>query len=222
MPPARRSDVTAIFITATGPEVGETRVTISLMRMFAQMGHMVEAVKPIVCGYDPARPATSPTGTLVAEMRLPFVPKAIGQTSPWRFRAALPPDLAAQREGRIIDIGEVAAFCRSAMERRRDVLLIEGIGGVMAPLDGQRTTLDVMMALHLPVVLVTSTDAGAISHTLTAADSLYRRDLNVVAIIVCESPAGALPLDDMVAALSRFLNPVIGLPRDGQIAPGFR
>lgn len=207
--------MTAIVITATGPDVGETNVTVSLMRMFGQAGHMVEAIKPIVCGYDPTRPAASPTGALVTAMRLPFVPKAIGQISPWRFRAALPPELAAQREGRIIDVDQVVAFCRSASERRRDILLIECTGGVMAPVDGLRTMLDVIMALNLPVLLVTGTYAGDISHTLTAVDSLFRRNLNLIATIVSESPAGELPLDDMVAALSRFLTPVIGLPRDG-------
>ena len=105
---------------------------------------------------------------------------AIERISPWRFRAPLSPDLAARREGRRIDVDDVIAFCQSAVEQRRDSLLIEGVGGIMVPLDDQRTILDVMMALHLPLILVAGSYLGTISHTLTALDSLYRRDMNVI------------------------------------------
>jgi dethiobiotin synthetase len=205
--------VTAIFITATGSDVGKTQVVASLIRQFRQMGRSVEAVKPIVSGYDPAQAAASDTGILISALALPFTPESIDRISPWRFRTALPPDLAARQEERTVDIDALIAFCQGAVSERRDVLLIEGVGGIMTPLDGHRTTLDVMMALQLPVILVTGTYRGAISHTLTALDSLFRRDMNVLATIVSETPGSAIALDDVVSAVSRFTAPVIGLPR---------
>ncbi len=205
--------MTAIFITATGSDVGKTQVVASLIRQFRQMGRSVEAVKPIVSGYDPAQAAASDTGILISALALPFTPESIDRISPWRFRTALPPDLAARQEDRTVDIDALIAFCQGAVSERRDVLLIEGVGGIMTPLDGHRTTLDVMMALQLPVILVTGTYRGAISHTLTALDSLFRRDMNVLATIVSETPGSAITLDDVVSAVSRFTAPVIGLPR---------
>jgi dethiobiotin synthetase len=133
--------------------------------------------------------------------------------SPWRFRAPISPDLAARREGRRIDVGEVVAFCKSAIDQRREILLIEGIGGIMVPLDEQRTVLDIMMALRLPLILVAGSYLGTISHTLTALDALFRRDLSLLAIIVSETPGSPVPLDETVAAIARFAEPVIGLPR---------
>ena len=59
----------------------------------------------------------------------------------------------------------------------------------MVPLDGERTILDVMMALQLPLILVAGSYLGTISHTLTALDALFRRDMKVLAIIVSETPA---------------------------------
>jgi dethiobiotin synthetase len=205
--------VTAIFITATGTDVGKTQVVASLIRQFRQMGRSVDAVKPIVSGYDPAQAAASDTGILISALALPFSPESIDRVSPWRFRAALSPDLAARQEERTIDVDAVVAFCQAAISQRRDLLLIEGVGGIMMPLDGHRTSLDVMMALQLPLILVTGSYRGAISHTLTALDSLFRRDMNVLATIVSETPGSALPLDDVVSAISRFTAPVIGLPR---------
>ena len=118
-------------------------------------------------------------------------------------------------EGRRIDVAEVVAFCQNAVATRRDVLLIEGVGGIMVPLDDQRTILDVMMALRLPLILVTGSYLGSISHTLTALDSLFTRDMNVMAVIVSETPGSAVPLDEVVATIGRFTEPVIGLPRSG-------
>jgi dethiobiotin synthetase len=210
---ARRQTVTAIFITATGTNVGKTSVVAALIRHLRQLGRTVEAIKPIVSGYDAARAAASDPGTLITALGVPFSPESIDRISPWRFRAPVSPDLAARYEGRSINVDHVIAFCRSAIENRRDALVIEGVGGVMVPLQEQRTILDVMMALRLPLILVTSTHRGAVSHTLTALDSLFRRDMNVLATIVNEAPDSAEPLDDVVASIGRFTEPVIGLPR---------
>ena len=205
--------MTAIFITATGTDVGKTQVVASLIRQFRQMGRSVEAVKPIVGGYDPAQAAASDTGILISALALPFSPESIDRVSPWRFRAALSPDLAARQEERTIDVDAVVAFCQNAITERRDILLIEGVGGIMVPLDGHRTILDVMMALQLPLILVTGSYRGAISHTLTALDSLFRRDMNVLATIVNETAGSPLLLDDVVSSIARFTAPVIGVPR---------
>jgi dethiobiotin synthetase len=212
--------VSAIFITATGTDVGKTYVAASLIRHLRQLGHSVDAIKPIVSGFNPAQAATSDPGILLGALGLSVTPEEIERTSPWRFRDPVSPDLAASREGRRIDVDQVVAFCQDAIAQRRDVLLIEGVGGIMVPLDGERTILDVMMALRLPLILVTGSYLGTISHTLTALDALYRRDMSLLAIIVSETPGSAVPLDDVVASISRFAEPVIGLPRTRPRAGG--
>jgi dethiobiotin synthetase len=205
--------VSAIFITGTGTDVGKTFVAASLIRHLRSLGHKVDAIKPVVSGFDLAQAAASDSGVLLAALGLPVTPEEIDRISPWRFRAAQSPDLAAQREGRSIDFDSVVAFCQSAIAQSDGVLLIEGVGGVMVPLDEQRTILDLMMALGLPLILVTGSYLGTLSHTLTALDSLYRRDMRVLAVIVSETPGSTVPLGDAVAAISRFADPVIGLPR---------
>lgn len=203
----------AIFITATGTDVGKTFVAASLIGLFRQMDRAVDAIKPVVSGFEPAAAASSDPAVLLKALGRPVTPQSIERISPWRFRAPLSPDMAAQREGRRIEVDDVIAFCQHAVQHCEDVLLIEGVGGVMVPLDEQRTILDVMMALQLPTILVTGSYLGTISHTLTALNSLFRRNLDVLAIIVSETPGSAVSVDDTVAAISRFVEPVIGLPR---------
>jgi dethiobiotin synthetase len=213
--------VTAIFITGTGTDVGKTFVAASLIRHLRQMGRLVDAIKPVLSGFDPNQPAASDSGVLLQALGFPVTLENIERISPWRFRAPLSPDLAARREGLRIDVDEVVAFCKSAIKHRREILLIEGVGGIMVPLDEQRTILDVMMALQLPLILVAGSYLGTISHTLTALDALFRRNLSLLAIIVSETPGSTVPLDETVAAIARFAQPVIGLPRQ-QAGPGER
>ena len=205
--------MTAIFITATGTDVGKTYVAASLIHHLRQMGRLVDALKPVVSGFDPAQAVASDPGVLLHALGLPVTMTEIDRISPWRFSAALSPDLAAQREGRNIDVDAVVTFCQTAIDQRRDILLIEGVGGVMVPLYEQRTILDVMMALQLPLILVAGSYLGTISHTLTALDALYQRNLKILATIVSETPGSSVPLDDTVAAIGRFAAPVIALPR---------
>jgi dethiobiotin synthetase len=205
--------VTAIFITATGTEVGKTFVAASLIRHLRRMGRLVDAIKPVVSGFDPTAATTSDPGVLLHALGLPVTEQEIERIAPWRFREPLSPDLAAAHESRSIDVDEVIAFCQSAVDQRRDIILIEGIGGVMVPLNAERTVLDVMMALQLPLILVAGSYLGTISHTLTALDALYRRDLKVLTVIVSETPGSTVPLDETVAAIERFAGSVIGLPR---------
>jgi dethiobiotin synthetase len=207
--------MTAIFVSATGTDVGKTFVTTGLIRQFLGQGRAVEAIKPVVSGFDPAALEASDPGALLAALRRPVTIEEAERISPWRFAAPLSPDMAAKREGRTIDFGAVTEFCRSAAAARRGHLFIEGIGGIMVPLDQSRTVLDLITQLRLPLLLVAGTYVGTISHTLTALQVLTRRNLDVAAVIVCESEGSAATLEDTVATIARFSDSidVIGIPR---------
>lgn len=211
--------MTAIFITGTGTEVGKTFVAGSLIRHLRKLGRSVEAIKPVVSGFEPDRAEASDPGILLQALGFPATLPNIERISPWRFRAPISPDAAARQEGQRIDVDDVIAFCKSAIDQRQEILLIEGVGGIMVPLDDERTVLDVMMALQLPLILVAGSYLGTISHTLTALDAVFGRDLSVLAIIISETPGSTVPLADTVAAIARFAQPVIGLPRQ-QLRPG--
>jgi dethiobiotin synthetase len=207
--------MSAIFVSATGTDVGKTFVTTGLVRHFLRDNRAVDAIKPIVSGFDPAALPASDPGALLAALGRPLSIEEAERISPWRFAAPLSPDMAARREGRAVDFGAVTEFCRRAVAARRGHLFIEGIGGIMVPLDESRTVLDLITQLRLPLLLVAGTYVGTISHTLTALQVLTRRNLDVAAVIVSESRASAASLDDTVATIARFSDSidVIGIPR---------
>jgi len=217
--------MSATFISATGTGVGKTFVTAGLIRHCLARGETVDAIKPVVSGFDPAAQAASDPGVLLAALGRPQTAEAAARISPWRFAAPLSPDMAAAREGRAIDFAELAKFCSAAISGRRNRLFIEGIGGIMVPLDASHTVLDLITALRLPLILVAGSYVGTLSHTLTALQVLARRNINVAAVVVSESEESAASLDETVATITGFADSidVIGLPRlaEGAEHPAF-
>lgn len=210
----------AAFVTATGTEIGKTFVTTGLIRALRRQGRPVRALKPVASGYDPTS-RDSDTAVLLAALEAPDVPDQVAAISPWRFRAPLSPDRAARLEGSRIPFETLVGFCRDAVTRDSDaVLLIEGIGGVMVPLDERHTVLDWIQALDVPVILVCGSYLGALSHTLTAAGMLAARRLRVVAAVVNETAGSSIGLDDTASTISRFVaaDRVLMLPRLGPAA----
>jgi dethiobiotin synthetase len=211
--------VPAVFVTATGTDIGKTFVAAGLIRHFRSQGRAVGAIKPVMSGYDPATAGCSDAGLLLGALGRPVTPEEIERISPWRFKAALSPDLAAQREGKTLDFNAVVDFSRQTMAAHKAVLLIEGVGGIMVPLDARHTVLDWMTALRLPLVLVAGSYLGTISHTLTALHVLARRNLTTAAVVVSETPESTVPLDDTVATISRFADGIEVVPLS-RLAPG--
>jgi len=199
--------MSAIFITAIGTDIGKTFGAAGLIRHWRAIGRTVEALKPVVTGFDAANAAGSDPSVLLAALGRPVTPTEIERIAPWRFTAPLSPDMAARRENRAIDFDALVKFSRVAIANTKDMLLIEGIGGVMVPLDDSHTVLDWMAALDIPVVLVVGSYLGSLSHILTSLDALHRRHLVIKALVVNETPGSAVPTTDTVTTLERFAGP---------------
>jgi dethiobiotin synthetase len=210
--------MTAFFITATGTDVGKTYVASGLIRHWRAAGRTVDALKPVVSGFDPSAVEKSDTGVLLNALGRPVIPAEIDRVSPWRFSAPLSPDMAAERENRRIDFDAVAKFSSDAMAAAKDILLIEGIGGIMVPLDARHTVLDLISLLNLPLILVAGSYLGTLSHVLSAQDVILRHALDLRAIVVSESEDAPVPLDSTLATLANFAKaPLLGLRR--QVSP---
>ena len=147
----------------------------------------------MVTGFDPAAAAASDPGVLLAALGRPVTPPRSSASRPgvslhrcrptWRRGARTAPSISM----RCLD------FSRGAIASAKDMLLIEGIGGVMVPLDDQHTVLDWMVALNIPVVLVAGSYLGSLSHTLTSLDALRRRHLVIKALVINETPGSTVP-----------------------------
>ncbi|MEW6164591.1 MAG: dethiobiotin synthase [Pseudomonadota bacterium] len=194
----------AYFITATGTDLGKTWLTAGLLAAWRARGVAARALKPVMSGHDPARHAESDAAIIGA------------RPTTWTYAAPLSPDLAAAKEGKAIDFDALVDWCRDAIASSDGLLLIEGIGGTMVPLDARHTVRDWIAALNVPALLVCGSHLGALSHALTALAALREAGVVPAALVVNESAGSAVSLDDTLASLRPHVGavPVIALRRD--------
>ena len=207
--------MTTVFVTSSGTNIGKTFVMLRLIDELENAGRRVRALKPIASGFDAAGPDGSDTALLLRAQRLDLAAASLDAVSPWRFAAPLSPDMAAAREGRAIPFDALIAACRAADTAAGQVTLIEGVGGVMVPLDAEHTVLDWIAALAAPALLVVGSYLGTLSHSLTAVAALRQRGVAIAGIVVSESEHQPVPAAETAATLARFTPgiPVRLLPR---------
>ena len=203
-----------LFITGSGTDVGKTFVVLRLIEQLRATGHRVAALKPVATGFDPGNPDSSDAGLILRALGQPPTPAALEGINPWRYPDPLSPDHAAARTGQCVDFAHLVEFCEQP--REASITLIEGIGGVMTPIDDTRTVLDWITALGDPALLVVGSYLGSLSHSLTAAGMLRTRGVELRGIVVSESLHQPVPLGETVTTLERLIRlPVIALPRAG-------
>lgn len=143
-------------------------------------------------------------------------------TCPQVFTYPCSPHLAAEIDGRTIDLDAIKASTKR-LEAAYDMVLLEGAGGLMVPIIRSYYTIDYVADNHLPVILVTSAKLGSINHTLLSLESLFSRGVEVAGIIYNKFPAGSAEITtDSVRVIADFANQhgkIIPIAEMGEVHP---
>jgi dethiobiotin synthetase len=203
------------FITSTGTGIGKTYVTTALIRLARSKNMKVAAFKPVISGFDKQEIASSDTGQILAALGEAPTDEAVAKISPWRFAAPLAPNMAAVKEDRVVDYAALFAHSLAVLDDKADLVLIEGVGGVMVPLDDKYTVLDWIAAAGAPVILVVGDYLGTISHMLSAIEVLRMKGSEIAALIVNEGEGSPVPFADTLTEIAARVAsvPVVGLRR---------
>jgi dethiobiotin synthetase len=170
--------MTGCFVTGTDTGVGKTLITAALAHYLKQRGLRVAVMKPIETGCADAQPGNSDAERLAASIS---DPSPIDLISPYRFTLPVAPLTAARAAGKPIDIGRIAAtFRRVAQEQ--DVVLVEGVGGVMVPVSDKMDVRDVIASLRLPALIVGRAALGGVNHALLTVEALRQRGIPIIGI----------------------------------------
>lgn len=158
------------FITATGTDIGKTFVLLQLCEKLKKNNQKFNAIKPVISGFSEDDPNTD-SAKILKILSKDLNQENLNQISPWRFKAPLSPNIAARLENKKIDFEKLVEFCQAKIalaKKANQHFFIEGAGGVMTPITDDKTYLDLIIALKMPVILVVGNYLGTISHTLTA------------------------------------------------------
>jgi dethiobiotin synthetase len=162
------------FITGTDTGVGKTLVSCALLHGYAAQGKRVAGFKPVAAGVD----ADGMNDDAKALRAASNVTLSYEQVNPYCLREAIAPHIAAQRAGVTIDIAVIAKFYKQLAEKA-EVVIVEGAGGLLVPLNAQQDSADLALQLALPVILVVGMRLGCLNHALLTVEAIAARGLTL-------------------------------------------
>jgi dethiobiotin synthetase len=171
-----------LFVTGTDTGVGKTYVSAGIAIALKRRGVDVGVMKPAETGCRIRAGRLMPKDALVL-MKSAHVKDPLSLVNPYRLRKPLAPSVAAAREGKKIDPDKILkAF--NALRERHEFMIVEGAGGIMVPLYGQYTYLDLACTMGLPVLIVARPGLGTINHTLLSIAALKGRNIAIAGIVI--------------------------------------
>ena len=176
-----------LFVTGTDTGVGKTVVAGAIAAALRARGERVAAYKPVVTGLDetPAPGWPRDHELLAAAAGVPAA-----TVTPHVFGPPVSPHLAAELAGTELDVDAmVVAASAAAAEARAEVLVCEGVGGLLVPLTETHTVRDLAVALGFPLVVAARPGLGTISHTLLTLEAARAAALRVAGVVITPWPA---------------------------------
>lgn len=188
-----------IFVTGTDTGVGKTLVAGAVGALYRQRGLRVGVYKPVESGVPNISGIPTPAdGTFLKRMTECDAP--LDAIVPWTTPAPVAPAAA-------VDCAPPECTTLATHYRRLatayDVMIVEGAGGLLVPLNAQETNRDLVAALKLPVVVVAANRLGALNHTLLTVETLERSALPVVGVVLNLMTADLTPAMRTNAAMLR-------------------
>jgi dethiobiotin synthetase len=172
-----------VFVTGTDTEVGKTVVASAFAATLAANGERVAAFKPAVTGLSER--GGLPDHELLRRSACSLQPA--DAVAPYRFGPAVSPHLAARLEGDEIAPGHLIAAAEAAAAHA-DVMVVEGVGGLLVPLSSGYLVRDFAAELALPVLVAARPGLGTINHTLMTIECARAAGLEVAAVVLTPWP----------------------------------
>lgn len=174
-----------IFITGTDTGVGKTYFAAALARFLKDRGLRVGVMKPVESGVEnPENEGADATLLRWAS----GCTSSIDQVAPYRLEAPLAPSVAASREKVFIDFGHLAEAAATLADEH-DFVIIEGAGGLMAPLAGGLLVADLARQMGFPLLTVCRPGLGTVNHTLLTLFASSTMELPMAGFIINRMPS---------------------------------
>jgi dethiobiotin synthetase len=158
--------------------VGKTVIACGLARGLRQRGVAVGVMKPCETGVDARGPLDA-----LALRDAAGASDEIEVICPQRFALPAAPSIAAEVEGRTVDIERIRLASKT-LDARHDFLLVEGAGGWLVPIAPHYAMADLAAELGYPVLVVARASLGTINHTLLTVEAVERRGLPLAGVVV--------------------------------------
>jgi dethiobiotin synthetase len=182
-----RINIPGFFITGTDTGVGKTVIAGAIANWFRRRGARVGVCKPAATGCERRREGlVSEDAEFLAACADSSHP--LDLICPQRFIEPLAPAVAAERAGARLDWDSINRSLQ-LISHDSDTMIVEGVGGLMVPMDEKHTVLDVIKWLGLHVIIVARPALGTINHTLLTAQVLRANGIRPAGVVINRYPA---------------------------------
>ena len=170
-----------LFITGTDTGVGKTLVAGGIASVLRQQGLKVGVFKPIASGCrDEGVLISDDTEFLAICADADY---SLSVISPVTYKTPAAPVTCVQIEGRAIDYEAIVTAYKYLCDNT-DVVIVEGIGGAMVPIDAEHTVLDLAVEFNLPTVIIARPNLGTINHSLLTIAAVRNAGLPVAGLVI--------------------------------------
>ena len=167
------------FVTGTDTDVGKTVVAAGLAAALRRRGLNCGVCKPVQSGV-PGKPTEGDLGFLLEACgTIEDAPRA----NAYSFKSAVAPSVASRAEKVEIDRRKIVGSVRE-LSKVRDWIVVEGVGGLLAPIAKNLTNAEIAADLGLPLLIVARAGLGTINHTLLAVEAARNRGLAIAGIVL--------------------------------------
>ena len=173
------------FIIGTDTNVGKTYVASALVRHFVNAGLKTIGMKPIASGCEKNQQGELLNEDVVALTAASNVHASLDMINPYRFVPAIAPHIAAEQAD--VDMRlEVISSAYQQLKSLAEVVIVEGAGGFLVPINQQQTLADLAVKLQLPIILVVGMKLGCINHALLTVEAVQARGLKLAGWVANE------------------------------------
>ena len=179
--------VKGFFVTGTDTGVGKTIITAALIKAAHILGFKACGMKPIETGCKRAENSEGNNslipsdGTFLREIT--GTGESIDLITPIRFENPLAPLPASEIENKPIDLDKIKTAYKE-LSNRYDVIIVEGIGGLLVPIKRDYFVIDLAKDFGLPIIVVSKPGLGTINHTMLTVNYAINKGLDVAGIII--------------------------------------
>ncbi|MBT4878946.1 MAG: dethiobiotin synthase [Alphaproteobacteria bacterium] len=194
------------FITSTGTEIGKTYFICSLIKKLIAEKNTVKAIKPIITGLDFSELTNSDSAQILNSLGQKITKENILNISPFYYNVADSPDSAALIQAKnYLNYNKILDFCSSFLNNHnKDYALIEGIGGIMVPINQHKTILNLIKDLNIEIILVIGNYLGSRSHSLNVIELCQLHNIKIHKIMLNNFPNDLTNAQNIQKSLTNF------------------
>ena len=193
----------SLFVTGTDTDIGKTCITAAIAFALKKSGINVGVMKPFLCGVNQETGSLSDDVSILTKAANVNDPPEL--VNPFFSPISASPYTAAKNSCTKIDIDSILASYNK-LSQLHDIMLVEGIGGIMTPILKKFAVIDLIKTLQINTIIVTSSKIGTVNHTIMTCKMCAELNIPIKGLVINNFDSTGYPIPQLEMDLSDLTN----------------